>query len=448
MIDKINAPLKALAARLDKNLYLVGGIVRNFLIDGKLSGDIDLASANTAEELSRALGRDFTVAAVYPRTGTVMFKDAEGRHYEHTTFRGEEYEAGGGHTPVRTFFTDDIAADALRRDFKCNAVYYDLKHGEFADPLGGMKDIREKTLVTVDSPQKVFSSDGLRLLRLCRFAGELGFTPTDAVKAGAKTFARNIDDIAAERIFAELSAMLVSDGKYAFSDKKGQYVSLKVSHEIGVLQRIIPELTAGDKMKQRSDFHDHDVLEHSFRTVLYSAPSVRFAALLHDVGKPYAMNRFGAYKTHADDGEKIAREVLSRLKAPNALIEEVCALTKLHMTDLDLKMREGKVRLFLAENHRYIEKLLLLKQADYSACKDDLSVAPGVRKWRDILAKMREEGAPLTLKELKISGKELAALGYRGKALGDKLGELFRRAVLDGRLNDPEKLLAAAKIGL
>ena len=315
MIDKINAPLRALAARLDKNLYLVGGIVRNFLIDGKLSGDLDLASANTAEELSRALGKEFSVAAVYPRTGTIMFKDAEGRHYEHTTFRGEEYEAGGAHTPARTFFTDDIVADALRRDFKCNAVYYDLKNGAFADPLGGMEDIKNKKLDTVAAPQKVFSSDGLRLLRLCRFAGELGFCPTKEVKEGARKYARNIDDIAAERIFAELSAMLVSDTKYSFSDQKGHYVSLKLCHEIGVFERILPELAAGDKMKQRSDFHDHDVLEHSFRTVLYAVPSIRFAALLHDVGKPYAMNRYGAYKTHADDGERIAREVLLRLKA-------------------------------------------------------------------------------------------------------------------------------------
>ena len=157
------------------------------------------------------------------------------------------------------------------------------------------------------------------------------------------------------------------------------------------------------------------------------------------------MNRYGAYKTHADDGERIAREVLLRLKAPNALIEEVAALTKLHMADLDLKMRESKVRLFLAENHRYIEKLLLLKQADYSACKDDLSVAPTVKKWNAIAEKMRAEGAPFTLKELKIDGTDLAGLGYRGKALGEQLKKLFRLAVLDGKMNDRKKLLSVAK---
>ena len=146
MIDKINAPLRALAGRLNKNLYLVGGCVRNYLIDGKLSGDFDLASANTESELLAAFGGDFAPVAVYPRTGTVMFKDRAGTHYEHTAFRGEEYEKGGGHTPARTYFTEDIAADAVRRDFKCNAVYYDLKNAVYADPLGGVADIKNKTL--------------------------------------------------------------------------------------------------------------------------------------------------------------------------------------------------------------------------------------------------------------------------------------------------------------
>ncbi len=445
MIDKINAPLRALAGRLNKNLYLVGGCVRNYLIDGKLSGDFDLASANTESELLAAFGGDFAPVAVYPRTGTVMFKDRAGTHYEHTAFRGEEYEKGGGHTPARTYFTEDIAADAVRRDFKCNAVYYDLKNAVYADPLGGVADIKNKTLDTVAPPEKVFCSDGLRLLRLCRFAGELGFAPTREVVAGAKKFKDNIGDIAPERIYAELTRMLAADTKYAFSDTRGHYTALKLCHESGVLGKILPELTAGDGMAQRADFHDHDVLEHSLRTVLYAHPSVRLAALLHDVGKPYAMEHFGAFKTHAEDGRRIAEEILARLKAPKAAAEEAVTLTRLHMTDLDLKMREGKVRLFIAENYRWYEKLLLVKQADYSACKDDLSVAPTVRKWREIEAEMRREGAPFALKELKISGGDLAAMGFRGKAVGETLAALFRRAVLDGRLNDREKLLSAAK---
>lgn len=445
MIEKIPGPLRRLAQKLDKNLYVVGGLVRNYLFDGSFTGDFDLASANSAEELGRALEETgMKPAAVYPRTGTVMFRLPDGTHCEHTTFRREEYAAGGGHTPCGTYFTDDIATDARRRDFKCNAVYYDLKERCFVDPLDGIKDIRARRIDTVVSPREVFRVDGLRLLRLCRFAAELGFRPTDEVIGGAREYRNNLADISAERIFDELKKMLVSDGKYPFSDPRGQYDSLKLCHRIGVLELIVPELTAGDGMPQRSDFHKYDVLEHSLRTVLYAVPEVRLAALLHDVGKPYAMNRFGAYKTHNTDGEIIARDILTRLKAPKAVIGEVCALTLLHMTDLDGRMREGKVRLFIAEHAALIRKLLLLKQADYSACKDDISPAPTVIKWEKIMADMREEGAPTTLKELKIDGRDLAALGIRGEETGRKLAELFRLAVLDGRLNDRQKLLELA----
>lgn len=445
MIDKINETLRRLAAELNKHLYLVGGLVRNHLIDGGFCGDYDLASANTAEEFERALGKiGLKPAAVYKRTGTVMFRLPDGEHCEHTSFRGEEYGAGGAHTPERTFFTEDIAEDARRRDFKCNAVYYDINEAAFVDPLGGIEDIRARRLDTVVAPKEVFKVDGLRLLRLCRFAAELGFAPTEETVAGARAHCGNIADISPERIYDEFKKMLVADKKYPFSDGRGHYSAFKLCHRIGVLSLVMPELAAGDGMAQRRDFHDHDVLEHSLRTLLYADESVRLAALLHDAGKPYAMRTYGAYKTHNVEGERIVREILTRLKAPNAVVDEVCALTFLHMTDLDLKMKEGKVRLFMAKHAELIDKLFLLKQADYSACKDDLSPAPTVVKWKNILETMKKEGAPLTLKELAVNGGDLARLGYKGAEIGEKLGELLRMAVLDGRLNDREQLTRIA----
>ncbi len=446
MIDKINATLCRLAEKLHKDLYIVGGLVRNFLIDGSVGGDYDLASANTAEELEGALSAlGLKPAAVYKRTGTVMFRLPDGQHCEHTTFRAEEYGAGGAHTPERTYFTEDIGEDARRRDFKCNAVYYNVKKAAFADPLGGVEDIRDRRIDTVVSPEEVFRVDGLRLLRLCRFSAELGFAPSEGAVEGARAHCRNIRDISAERVFDEMKKMLSADTKYPFSDPRGHYFAFKLCHRIGVLDLVMPELTAGDGMPQRADFHDYDVLEHSFRTLLYADKSVRLAALLHDVGKPYAMKRYGAYKTHNAEGERIARDILTRLKAPKSVVEEVCALTYLHMADLDLKMKEGKVRLFMAEHENLLSKLFLLKQADYSACKDDLSPAPTVVKWKNILEKMRAEGAPLTKRALAVNGGDLAAIGYRGEEIGKELDELFRAAVLDGRLNDRAKLIKIAR---
>ncbi len=442
---KLNENLITLSKLLPKSLYAVGGVVRNSFL-GSEETDVDLASANNEEDFLTALEKSgFTVEAVYKRTGTVMFKGLDGVHYEHTRFRKEKYGKGGTHTPETTEFTDDITLDAKRRDFKCNAVYYDIKNQEVVDPLGGVEDIKNRVLDTVDLPEKVFCFDGLRLLRLCRFCGELGFTPTKEVVSGATKYKNNIKDISPERILEELKKMSVADKKYSFSKKTAHYDSFKLCHKIGVLELIIPELTLGENMSQRSDFHDYDVLEHSFRSLLYADESVRFAALLHDVGKPYAMICDGYYTMHATYGAAIAERILKRLKAPKKFTEEVCRLTLLHMLDLDLQTGENKVRRYIADNYDIFDKLMLVKQADFSACKDDTSTAPTVEKWQSIRKKMIEEGVPFSVNQLKINGADLQKLGFKGKSIGEVLNELFYNAIINPKINDKEKLLSIAK---
>lgn len=445
MVINVSKNLNMLACALPKPLYIVGGAVRNAFL-GFEKTDIDLSSANDDEEFLLALKTaGFSVEAVYKRTGTVMFKDVDGTHYEHTHFRKETYGKGGTHTPEATEFTNDIVQDAKRRDFKCNAVYYDISKQEVVDPLDGVQDIKNKVLDTVVEPEKVFCFDGLRLLRLCRFCGELGFTPTKEVVLGATKYKDNIKDISPERIYEELKKMSVADKKYSFSKKTAHYDSFKLCYKIGVLELIIPELTLGANMAQRSDFHDYDVLEHSFRSLLYADESVRFAALLHDIGKPYAMICDGYYTMHAKYGVAIAERVCLRLKFPKKLTEEICRLTLLHMLDLDLKTSENKVRRYIADNYGVFDKLMLVKQADFSACKDDTSVAPTVEKWRKILNKMIEENAPLTINQLKINGNDLQKLGFKGKIIGEVLNELFYNAIINPKINDKEKLLSIAK---
>jgi tRNA nucleotidyltransferase (CCA-adding enzyme) len=129
----------------------------------------------------------------------------------------------------------------------------------------------------------------------------------------------------------------------SFSDKEGHYTGLKILQKTGVLGYILPELTLGENMPQRKDFHAYDVLEHTLKTVLYADKSIRLPALFHDIGKPYAYKMHGKFASHSLDGEIIARETLNRLKAPVKIIEEVCLLTALHMVDFDLKMKRNKV---------------------------------------------------------------------------------------------------------
>ena len=297
-------------------LYIVGGYVRNYLIDGYISQDVDLAAPLKSDDAESYISRaGFKIIAEYKRTGTIVFTDGENK-YEYTSFRKDEY-VGGGHSPEKTTFTTDILSDAIRRDFKCNAVYYDLKSGELVDPLGGVADVKNKILDTTVSPEVVFSHDGLRLMRLARFSGELNFKPTESVIAGARKFAANINDVAKERVFDELKKILVSDAKYPFSDTIGHYTALKILEKTRVLDEILPELTAGRGMPQRSDFHDYDVLEHSLRSVLYADKSVRLAALLHDVGKPAVFYGTGRFIGHDRLGEKIVNVIAARLKFDN-----------------------------------------------------------------------------------------------------------------------------------
>ncbi len=433
-----------LANLMPKPLYVVGGAVRNFLIDGSLSTDIDLAGAiSTANFIEVLNGFGIRESAVYPRTGTVMFSDGVYR-YEYTAFRRDKY-SGGEHLPEQTEFTEDINEDALRRDFKCNAVYYDVKKDKIIDLLGGVEDIKNKTLSTVCEPDKVFSVDGLRLMRLARFAGELNFKPTYEVIQSAKKYADNILDISPERVFNELKMILVSNCKYTFSDPIGHYNALKILDHTRVLDKIVPELTEGRGMVQRADFHKYDVLEHSIRTVLYSHPSIRLGALFHDIGKPFCFLRDGYYYHHFDEGERIAERVLKRLKADKATISQVKFLVREHMVDLDCSMSEAKVRKFLVKHHERLDELRWVKQADFRASLEIESTAPTIVKWKKIYDKMIAEGTPFTLKDLKITAGDLVSIGYKDKWIGKELKSLFDYAVLHPDKNNHENLVGLAK---
>ncbi len=444
MKDKFSINLIALAEKLPLPLYVVGGLVRNFLIDKSFSTDFDLASPLDAETVEKfAVEQGFKIVATYKRTGTVVFCDSENK-YEFTSFRKESYH-GGEHTPYAVEFTNDIVEDAKRRDFKCNAVYYDLKNGEFVDPLGGIEDIKNRVLDTVCSPKQVFEHDGLRLMRLARFAGQLNFTPKKEVLDGAREYADNIKEISVERVYDELKLILTADKKYAFSNKIGHYTALKILDQTRVLDRIIPELTKGRGMAQRADFHNFDVLEHTLKSVLYADEKIRLSALLHDIGKPYCMENYGEFYRHDKVGGKIAESILKRLKADTKSIEEVRFLVRYHMIDIDCKMGEKKIKKFVVENYKNLPLLFMLKQADFKACKEQGGIAPAIEKWKKIIADMKDQRVPFSLKELKISAKDLIEIGYIGSKIGLELKNLWEYLIFNPNENNSEKLIKMAK---
>ncbi len=444
MKDHLPQPLRQLAEACPAPLYLVGGSVRDFLLGypiGKKT-DWDLSSPMCEEDFIAAAKRSgFSVRAVYRHTGTVKLEDGEGCGYEFSRFRSDKY-VRGEHTPSEIFFTQDISLDARRRDFCANAVYYDIAGEDFADPLGGIEDIQNRRLRTVREAEKVFGEDGLRLIRLARISAETGLSPDGECLSGAKRNCSLIEDIAPERIFAELRLLLLADEKHG--DREAPYRGLKILHETGVLARVIPELALGDGMEQKSPYHVHDVLEHSLQCVRHAPPQIRFAALLHDVGKPFCMLRDGNFYLHAVEGARIAEEILTRLKAPKKLIEETVFLVENHMRDFDCMMRDIKVRREILRIGDMLPALFALKQADFSACKGDLSPAPSVVKWQNILDKMKEEGVPFCTKELAVNGRDLQRAGVPEKMTAAALKELLLWCAEDGTRNYPDALLRFA----
>ncbi len=437
--------LKELQKALNTPLYAVGGCVRDFILSGKLSKDVDLTANLSVEDFSsaaRAMG--FKLLSSNPSTLSVAFTDGAIK-YEWTAFRKEKCERSGYHTPVSVERTDSINEDAKRRDFKCNAVYYRLSDDRICDPVGGLCEIENKVLNTVRESKVTFAEDGLRLLRLARFCGELGFDIGKETLEGARALAKNVNALSHERVFAELKRILVADTAHSFSPKDGHYRALKALDEILVLDNILPELTLGRDMSQREDWHKYDVLEHSLRTVLYADEGVRLAALLHDIGKPERMLKTGKYHGHDAVGEKIAKSVLSRFNVSKTTIHEVVRLIGLHMLDLDGKTSVKKLRRIFVENADIFEKLLSLKQADFMAGRDGNDVSPCVTKWRSVFADMVADGVPWEIKDLEISATELKELGLSGKQIGDFLREMHKLCIVHPTENGHDRLLKRAK---
>ncbi len=440
--------LSRLAQSCDFPLYLVGGAVRDFLCGFSLAKNADWDICAPVDEerlLERAKQNGFTVKAVFRATGTVKLADSDGVEYEFTRFRNDRY-VRGVHAPAEVTFTDEIEIDARRRDFCCNAVYYHIQGKTFCDPLGGMNDVATRTLRTVRPAEKVFGEDGLRLMRLARFCAQLGFAPDGECMQGATEHARLICDIAPERIFAELLAILHADEKHGVQD--APYYGLSILRDTGVLGHIMPELTAGMGMAQRSDYHKYDVLEHSMRCVRYAPKEIRLCALLHDVGKPYCFIKDGNFYEHPQEGARLARDILNRLVAPKKLTEETALLIEWHMRDFNLQMREGKLRREMLTFYPLLHQLLALKQADFSACQDDVRPAPTVVKWNVLLAQMKAEGVPFTLCELNLSGTDVLKAGYPKQRVGEILQELLLWCAEDGTRNERKKLLLRLKKGM
>jgi putative nucleotidyltransferase with HDIG domain len=303
-------------------VYLVGGSLRDTLL-GRPAEDLDFATPldpDSIEAAVRAAGkRPYLVGKKF---GTVGFK-VDGRIVEVTTFRTEVYEEGTRKPQVN--FVEALEDDLARRDFTINAMA--LGDGDLVDPFGGREDLDARLIRAVGSARERFCEDPLRMLRAARFVAQLGFDVDAETVSAMHKLAHRILFAARERWVSELDKLLVGPSATT---------ALRLLAETNLLRYLLPELHLQVGYEQNSRFHDRTLFEHTLG-VLEATPldvTLRWAALLHDIGKPYMRvdkpDR-STYVRHDLVGAELVERIALYLKWGNARREEVTTLVREHM---------------------------------------------------------------------------------------------------------------------
>lgn len=355
-------------------LALVGGPVRDAML-GRRSNDLDFATSARPEQTEKLLkawgdawwdmGRDF---------GTIGCRKGDWV-VEVTTYRSEEYDADSRKPEVQ--YGDTLAGDLGRRDFSVNAMAVRVPGRVIEDPFGGVMDLAHQVLRTPGTPEQSFSDDPLRMMRAARFASQLGFTVDPDVVRAMTEMADRIEIVSAERVRDELVKLIC-----AAHPRQG--LSLLV--ETGLAEHVLPELPA--LKLERDEHHSHkDVYDHTL-TVLEQAIDLeprlteragiaapdfvsRFAALMHDVGKPKT-RRFqddGIVTFHHHDvvGAKLTRKRMKALRFSNDQIDAVGDLVELHLRFHGYgsgEWTDSAVRRYVRDAGDQLERLHVLTRAD------------------------------------------------------------------------------------
>lgn len=407
--------------------YWAGGCVRD-LVMGRPAKDYDVATNAIPDKVmelfpeSVAVGKSFGVVRV-PLCG---------QWYEVATFRQDGRYEDGRHPSQITF--SDPQTDAERRDFTVNALFYDPLSEEVMDYVGGLVDLERRVIRAVGEPRRRFDEDQLRLLRAVRFAATLGFALDPATATAIRETAPRILSVSVERIREELSRIWVE------AQQAG--AALVMLQELGLLQAILPEITAMQGVEQPPEYHpEGDVFQHTVAmmdAMKTSDTRLAWAVLLHDVGKPpTAQLKEGRWRfeCHANVGEEGARAIMQRLKFSNDDMDAIAYMVGNHMRFVDVRsMRRATLRRLVGAPT--FPQELELHRLDCTSCHGDLENYRFLGEFR------RQMESEPVLPPPWVSGRDIMALGVEE---GPAVGVWRKRAYdaqLEGAVADREALLS------
>lgn len=410
--------------------YVVGGCVRDYFL-GNQTSDTDITTSAKPCEVEKILAdKNIKVVETGLKHGTVTAV-IDKTPLEITTFRADGEYRDSRH-PQSVEFVEDVEQDLKRRDFTVNAMAYNDERG-LVDLFGGRKDIENRIIRTVGEPDARFKEDALRIMRALRFSSVLGFEIEEKTKKSIFDNMYLLENISAERIFSELSKLLCGKNVLNVLDEFRQVIGV-----------IIPQLIPSFNCAQNTPWHTYTVYEHIIHSVDFAPcdPVIRLTMLLHDIGKPSVKrtdeNGRDHFKTHADAGEKIAAEVLSKLKVSNNIYNKVTTLIKYHQSvenvnDVKIKHWFNKI------GEEYTLSLFDVRIADLKAHNINLKeVNMEIEELISIKKQAQEaisRGDPYRISDLAVNGNDLLSAGLEGRKIGEMLSNILN-LVMDGKLKN------------
>lgn len=419
--------------------YAVGGCIRDSIL-GREPEDWDITTSAMPEETKALFDKTFDTGIQHGTITVLLEKEG----FEVTTYRIDGKYEDSRH-PKEVTFTRNLREDLLRRDFTINAMAYNETDG-LVDIFGGLEDLEEGMIRCVGTAKERFKEDALRILRGVRFAAQLGFDIEEDTRQGMKELAWTLQNISAERIQVELVKMITS--------KRPEM--LREAYELGMTRIVLPEFDQLMTTGQETPHHMYSVGEHTLHAMknIRADKILRLAMLLHDMGKPAlkTVDEAGVahFKKHALESERIAENVLRRLKFDNDTIRKVTRLVRCH--DLRMPATAKSVRRAMNQiGEELFPYYMEVRRADVLAQSmyQREEKIENLDQIEELYHQIVEDGDCVSLKDLAVTGRDLIASGMKpGKKIGEKLEELLKLVIEDPKLNTKEELLKRLNLSL